>query len=381
MKITKLAVIGVGPMGLAMALNAHKTGRAQITALCDHSPRVLSHGADEFSSATGYTPSLYSSYEDLVKEGDYEGVIIAVSPFSQAQLAVREMKRQKHVLCQVPVAVTLEDCKALVETAKETNVVYVCAEQAYRWHFVQEWKKMVQQDQLGHIIFAQGEYLHYEPKWDWFIHKQTGEPIVTDENVDSALYQKSWRHQLFTHPILYTPHTLNPLLQITGGRITKVSCMSTKCESYCAKGFAVRDLETAVMYNDKDIVFTVQAGFTTPHGLKAGTGAHWYSLKGSKGSVEWARSELDTPKYYNAQTKEWEAPGWTLQSSEATGLEKESGHGGADMAPILDFLDAVQKGAKPRLDVLSCVNFTAPAIAAAQSCEQGGALIEVPQFE
>ena len=383
MELVKLAVLGLGPMGISMAVNAHKTGRVKITAFCDCSSKALNHAVTCFEAVAHYTPETFSSFDDLTQNGDYEGIMIACNPQMQADFSVREMKRNKHVLCQVPVAVTMEECFELVKTARETGVVYVGAEQAYCWDFIGQWKEMARTGELGHIFFAQGEYLHYEPKWDWFIHNDTGESVFTDNSDlnDSSEYRKSWRHQLFCHPIFYTPHTLNPLLQITGGNITKVSCVGTKPESYCAKGFAVRDLETAVMYNDKDIVFTLQAGFTTPHGFKAGTGAHWYALKGSKGSVEWARSEVDTPKYYQSETKEWVAPPWSLQSEEATDLEKASGHGGADMAPILSFLDAVQKGIPADMDAVACARLTAPAIAAAQSSEQGGALIEVPQFE
>lgn len=382
MEKVRVALIGAGPMGVSMVLNAHKTGRVIVAALCDRSSVMLDAASVRVGEATGRQPVLFESYDALKETGEYDAVMIACSPEIQPKLAVSEMRRGKHVLCQVPVAVTMEDCRALISAARETGVVFVGAEQAHCWHFLREWRRMAQAGTLGKIIFAEGSYLHYEPKWPWFVNQQDGTMVHTDDpslSRDPA-YEKSWRYRVFEHPILYLPHTLNPLLQITGGRITRVSCLGTRPESYYTKGFQVRDLESAIMYNDRDTVFSVKVGFTSPHGSHAGTGAHWYQLKGTEGTVEWARSEIDAPKLYDAQSKEWHNMPWSVADPQPDALVKESGHGGVDMYPILDFLDAIQQGKKPRMDALACVELAAPAIAAAQSSEQGGALVEVPDF-
>ncbi len=382
MKQLKIALIGAGPMGLTMALNAYKTGRVQVTAVCDRSSAILLSSVAKIAEETGSCPAAFESYEQLKAHGDYDAVMIACSPETQPKLAVSEMNRHKHVLCQVPVAVTMEDCQAIITTARKTGMVFVGAEQAYCWHFLREWRRMAEKGEFGKIIFAEGSYLHYEPQWPWFVKKEDGTMVHTDDPTleQDPAYEKSWRYRVFEHPILYLPHTLNPLLQIVGGRITKVSCFGTKPESYATKGFKARDLETAVMYNENDSVFVVKTGFTSPHGFHAGTGAHWYQVKGTKATAEWARSELDDPKLYNAETKEWNAMDWSVLDPNPDDLVKDSGHGGADMYPILDFLDGIQKGIKPRMDALACVELTAPAIAAAQSSEQGGVLIDVPDF-
>ncbi|MBR4868089.1 MAG: Gfo/Idh/MocA family oxidoreductase [Clostridia bacterium] len=382
MKPLKIALIGAGPMGLSMALNLQKTGRAKVVAVCDCAKETLERAVAQIGEVSGEPPLAFDSYEQLTKKGKYDGVMIALSPETQPKLAVSEMNRGKHVLCQVPVAVTMDDCHALIKAARENNVVFVGAEQAHCWHFFDKWREMAENGEFGHIIFAEGEYLHYEPKWDWFVDKQTGKPVMTDDATleEDERYEKSWRHRVFQHPILYLPHTLNPLLTVTGGRITKVSCFGTKQESYTSTGFKVRDLETAMMYNDNDTVFVVKTGFTSPHGFKLGTGAHWYQIKGTKATVEWARSEIDSPKRFDAETKEWTAENWSVPIPESNALLKDSGHGGVDMIPILAFLDGIQKGIQPRMDALACVELAAPAIAAAESCEQGGKLVEVPSF-
>lgn len=382
MKRVKLAVIGLGSMGVTMIQNAIKTQRVEIVALCDTCDRALENALN-VCKTFDQTPELFHSYEQLKQFDGHDGTMIATNPELQPGFAVEEMKRHKHILCQVPVAFKEEDCFAIVKTVRETGCIFVTAEQTYHWDFIDQWRKMAQDDQFGHIIFAEGEYLHYEPKWDWFVNKNNGQPI--DANDPDVVRQpdfiSTWRYRMMEHPILYTPHTLNPLLSITGGRITKVSCIGTKPESYATPGFAVRDLETAVMYNDKDTVFVIKAGFTSPHGAHAGTGAHWYQLKGTKRSVEWFRSKIDCPKLFDASTNEWTAPDWNVIPHSDNTMITDSGHGGVDMYPILEFLDALQKGTKPFMDAQAGVQLALAAIAAAKSSELGGQLVDVPDLQ
>ena len=60
-------------------------------------------------------------------------------------------------------------------------------------------------------------------------------------------YEKSRRGRLWKNPIIYLPHTLSPLLSITGGRITKAACFGTREGSYVAEGMGFRDMQQAIM--------------------------------------------------------------------------------------------------------------------------------------
>ena len=386
MPVLRVALIGAGPMGASMAANMQRTGRAEMVAFCDRSPVVLQAAAAGFQKETGRQVKCCASVEELYRTAAFDAAIVALSPETQPKLAADLLRRGVHVLCQVPVAFTMEDCAALVDAVRASGAVYVAAEQTREWQFVRAWREMAARGDFGKIIFAEGQYLHYEPKWGWFVNKADGSVLATDDPAygKNPAFEESWRYRTFRHPILYTPHTLNPLLSVTGGRITKVSCMGTRPQSYYTRGFDVRDMETALMYADNDVVFQVKTGFTSPHGFHAGTGAHWYQIKGTAASVEWARSEIDTPKLYTPEpgthNGTWQAMPWSVVDETQDELVRASGHGGVDMIPILAFLDAIQRHVAPAMDVYAAVRLAAPAIAAAQSSEQGGALVEVPDF-
>ena len=241
---------------------------------------------------------------------------------------------------------------------------------------------MAKRGEFGSIYYAEGEYLHFEEKWDFFRNKKTGHRIWTnDPSYDSDPdYERTWRYRAFTDPIWYLPHELSPLLSVTGGRIKSVSCMGTEPKSLYSKGFDTRDLECAIMHNTNGSIFCVRTGFTSPYGFKKDTGAHWYQIKGTAKSVEWARSDIDNAKSFE-HGKGWtDHPEWGCNDPDAPDEFKRASHGGADYYPMYYFMDAILNDKTPPMDIYLALETAAPAILAAESARKGGILIEVPDF-
>ncbi len=382
-KKIRIGLIGTSYRCHSLSESYHLHPQYEVVAGCDTAEHKAANFAETYKNITGgKTFKPYSSYEEMLKNEAVDAVLIATDPDVQVDIAVDAMNRGIHVMTEVPAAFSIAQCERLVDTVEKTGCKYQMQEQTRYWKFIQDWRKMAQSGELGHIIFADGEYLHYEPQWDSFKDRKTGHTLWSNDptyyaNLD---YTRSWRGTLWRNPIFYLPHTLSPLLSITGGRITKVSCMGVKPMSYGTPGMEGRDIQNALMYNDQDTVFSVRAGFTSPYGPKAGTGAHWYQLKGTKKSVEWARSTLDGAKMYDAETKEWTSPSWSCEDPDAPEFIREGYHGGADYYPLMHFIDAINNDTTPPMDVYKAVETAAPAILAAQSCEQGGTLLEVPDF-
>ena len=95
-------------------------------------------------------------------------------------------------------------------------------------------------------------------------------------------------------------------------------------------GIECRDVESAIMYNSNDVIFNVRAGFTSPHSRQAETGAHWYHVKGTEGSVEWSRSKTDKPKMWHNGEGWKEHPEWTCIDPNAEDYIRNSPHVGTD---------------------------------------------------
>lgn len=377
----RMVVIGAGGMGAHTAPIYARCPDLEITAFCDTAQGRAEEAAAWFNHETGGHALAFSSHKAMIESCAYDAAYIACPPDIQAGIACLEMERGVHVMTQVPAAFTIDECRSLVNTVKKTGVTYVLAEQTRYWDFIRRWRKMAKQGEFGKIVYVDGAYLHYEPQWDFFTDSDTGRAIVTADAAyhNDPRYRKRWRYKVFAEPILYLPHTLSPLLSVTGGRISKVACFGTRTGGYCYEGFDVCDLQEAVMYNADDIIFSVKAGFTTPHGRNSLTGAHWYQIKGTKASVETPRGTGDRGKLWT-ETRGWEHTDWNCVPDDADEFTRNISHGGADMEPILQFIRAIKENAVPEMNVYAAVETAAPAILAAESCRMGGIMIEVPDF-
>jgi predicted dehydrogenase len=118
-------------------------------------------------------------------------------------MAVAALGAGKHVFCEQTAAYTLPDCERIVKAVKRTGKSYMMGENYCYFHYVREWKKLVDQGKLGHIYYAEGEYVH--EIIDLLVNEQTG--------------QYYWRHE--RPPIWYCAHTLGPILMLMDDRVAK----------------------------------------------------------------------------------------------------------------------------------------------------------------
>lgn len=383
MKKVKFGVLGAGPRTETLLKTYAACDMVEVTSVCDIADDLAATCAAAYENAGGKKGvKIYKDYEEMMKRRDFEALLVTVDPYKQVAFACDAMERGCHVMTEVPACNTIEDCYKLVNTVEKTGMKYQLAEQARYWNFFGQWRKMASEGKFGKILMVEGQYLHYEPTWDLFVDKRTGKRVqACDNKLDSdPNFRRSWRYDFFKHPIFYLPHTLSPLLSVTGGRIEKVACFGTRKGSYTMDGLETCDVESAVMYNSNDVIFNVRAGFTSPHPHQKDTYAHWYHIAGTEGVAEWARSEIDTPKFWSLSGGWEERNDWKCETDDAEDFIKNSLHGGVDGWPIKYFAEAVLNDTVPPMDVYKAVECAAPAIMAAKSSELGGVMLEVPDF-
>ena len=381
-KKIRFAVLGVNgrAQGLIETWSSHPD--IEFTAFADIALNRAEEVAAGYNQTHGGNAKAFTSYEDMVKGAAYDALLIACDPDIQVDYACDAMERGVHVITEVPAAYSIEQCWKLVNTVKKTGAKYQLSEQTRYWKFIQDWRKMAENGEFGKICYAEGEYLHYEPVWDNLREKKTHYSIHSNDPADFANpdYEPSWRYRTFQNPMYYMPHELSPLLSITGGRITKVCSFALPQGSYKTPGLMTRDLQAALMYTSNDVIFSLRAGFTAPYGGKRDTGAHWYQIKGIRQSVEWARSDIDTPKQYSLE-EGWKArEDWTCADPDAPDYIRNAPHGGADFYPLMYFVEAIRQDKTPPMDVYRAVETAAPAILAVESAKKGGVMLEVPDF-
>jgi myo-inositol 2-dehydrogenase/D-chiro-inositol 1-dehydrogenase/scyllo-inositol 2-dehydrogenase (NAD+) len=114
-------VVGAGRAGLVHARNlATGIAGARLAALADPDPEALARGAEEVGCERTFAHPLDGIADDRV-----QAVVIASPTPTHAQLAVAALEADKHVLCEKPLASSLDEAAAVARAAAESDAVFV----------------------------------------------------------------------------------------------------------------------------------------------------------------------------------------------------------------------------------------------------------------
>ena len=141
----KYAIVGLGHIAQVAVLPAfaHARRNSRVTALVsDDATKRKSLGRKYRIEAT----FPYDDYETCLEQVD--AVYIALPNSMHAEYTIRAANSGVHVLCEKPMAVTVDDCERMIEACRENNVKLMIA---YRLHFEEMNLKAVDLVRRGRI--------------------------------------------------------------------------------------------------------------------------------------------------------------------------------------------------------------------------------------
>jgi glucose-fructose oxidoreductase len=127
----RYAVVGLGHIAQNAILPAfaHAKRNSELAALVSDDPAKLKALGRRYDIEARYS---YEAYDACLRSGDIDAVYIALPNSLHRPYAVRAAEMGVHVLCEKPLAVTAEDCEAMIEAARRSQIRLMTA---YRLHF------------------------------------------------------------------------------------------------------------------------------------------------------------------------------------------------------------------------------------------------------
>ena len=360
----KLDTVRVGFIGLGMRgpgaveRYTHLEG-IKIVALCDIHPDRVEKCQEILKKAGLPEAAGYSGdtvvWKQLCERDDIDLVYICTDWKNHTPMAVYAMEQGKHVACEVPIAISVDECWQLVNTAEKTRKHCMMLENCCYDFFEMTTLNMAQHGLLGEIVHAEGAYIHDLRSLNFKDPKEGG-------------YNDWWRLKMNQEHDgnLYATHGLGPVCQALnigrGDRMKYLVSLSSDqfgMTAYAKEKFgedsemarqhyAQGDMNTTLIKTENGKSIMIQHDVTNPRPYN-----RKHSLSGTKGYIEkyprpgiaLEQSEALASKYdnleahnfvseevFNELMKAYEHPITKEVGEEA---RKVGGHGGMDF--IMDY--------------------------------------------
>ena len=129
--------------------------------------------------ASQYGGKAFASYEELLADECIEAVSVCAANHVHAEITIAALKAGKHVLCEKPMAVTLEECEAMVAAAKESGKYLMIGQNQRLAKAHAKAKELIEQGAIGRVLTFRTIFGHGGPEtWSvdpgkntWFFDK------------------------------------------------------------------------------------------------------------------------------------------------------------------------------------------------------------------
>jgi len=369
-KKVRVAIVGLG-FGAEFIPIYQAHPDAELVAVCQRNEEKLNQIADAFKIGARYT-----DYAKLLKDKSVDLVHINSPIPDHAWMSIDALKAGKHVLCTVPMATSVADCKKIVDLVKRTGLTYMMAETvvyAREFLFV---KELYEKGELGKIQHLQASHQQDMDGWPGY---WPGLP-----------------------PMYYATHCVGPCLGLMRSEAESVSCFGSgtirkEYHKHYKSPFAVESCH--IRFKDSDVSARIYRSlFDTARQYRESFDAY-----GSKKSFEWQLVEGEDPVIHTAKKPEAEIPSrvkvpdyahllpepirkfttkgvYDLAENTHLSFAQGGGHGGSHPHLAHEMVSALVEGRDPYPNAVQSANITCVGILAHESAMKGGAILKLPSW-
>lgn len=130
--------------------------------------------------AKKYGGKAYASIDELLADSEIDAVSVATSNNTHAEITVKALEAGKHVLCEKPMAVTIEECEAMVEASQRTGKFLMIGQNQRLAKAHEVAREMIEKGVIGRVVTFRTAFGHGGPEtWSvdpgkntWFFDKK-----------------------------------------------------------------------------------------------------------------------------------------------------------------------------------------------------------------
>jgi len=364
----KVALVGLG-FGAEFIPIYQAHPNAEVVAICRRNEAELKRVGDQFG-----IPRRYTRFEDVLADRDVDFVHINSPIPDHAPMSLAALQAGKHVMCTVPMATTVEDCRKIVETVRTSGRKYMMAETVVYSREFLFLKEMYDSGDLGKIQYLAASHPQDMDGWPSY-----------------------WQQMV---PMHYATHVVSPCLGLVDGRAEYVSCFGsgTVRDEIAEKSGSRFAVETChIKIKDSDVTAHIWRFLYDV----ARQYRESFDVYGTKKSFEWTLVENEPHVLHTAKKPEPQIPQFVeipdyahrlpepirrftkpaeIHNADHLSFIQGGGHGGSHPHLVHEFVSALMEDRDPWPSAATSANWTCVGICAHQSALEGGAIVRLPGF-
>jgi len=174
-KLIRTAIFGTGFMGRVHLEAARRVEFVEVAAIAGRNADATQRLGAGFSVNT-----IATDYRDVLRDPAIDAVHICTPNAQHFAMTKDALQAGKHVLCEKPLATSVEEGEELVALAAKHGVRNCVCHNLRFYPMVQQMRRMREAGDLGVILVVQGTYfqdwLLYETDWNWRVDAKAGGP-------------------------------------------------------------------------------------------------------------------------------------------------------------------------------------------------------------
>jgi predicted dehydrogenase len=184
MKPLRTAIFGTGFMGRVHLEAVRRLESVEVVAIAAETAEDARRLGADFS-----VPTLTTDYRELLRDPAIDVVHICTPNALHFSMAKDALLAGKHVICEKPLATTVEQAQELVALAVRQKVRNCICHNLRCYPMVQQMRCLREAGDLGEILVVQGTYfqdwLFYDTDWNWRVDSKAGGPSRVMADVGS----------------------------------------------------------------------------------------------------------------------------------------------------------------------------------------------------
>jgi predicted dehydrogenase len=175
MKPVRTAILGTGFMGRVHLEAVRRVESVEAAAIAGRNVEAARQLGAGFSIS-----AIATDYREILRDPEIDAVHICTPNAQHFPMAKDAIEAGKHVLCEKPLATSVEEGEELVSLAAKKGVRNCVCHNLRYYPMVQQMRRMREAGDLGEILVVQGTYsqdwLLYDTDWNWRVETKAGGP-------------------------------------------------------------------------------------------------------------------------------------------------------------------------------------------------------------